>query len=45
VCDYDRSPGPLPNPPHDAGPPDGTINLQDVVVVLRQVALACAGPL
>ena len=41
--DYDRSPGPLPNPPYDAGPPDGTVNLQDVVVVLKQVGLACTG--
>ena len=40
-CDYDRSPG-LPNPPHEAGPPDGTINLQEVV--LKQVSLACAEP-
>jgi len=41
---YDRSPGPLPSPPYDAGPPDGTVNLQDVVVVLKQVGLSCAGP-
>jgi len=41
---YDRSPGPLPNPPYDAGPPDGTVNLQDVVVVLKQVGLSCSGP-
>jgi hypothetical protein len=41
---YDRSPGPLPNPPWDAGPPDGAINLQDVVVVLAQVGLDCSGP-
>jgi uncharacterized repeat protein (TIGR01451 family) len=40
---YDRSPGPLPNPPYDAGPPDGVVNLQDVVVVLKQVGLACTG--
>ena len=40
---YDRSPGPLPNPPYDAGPPDGFVNLQDVVVVLKQVGLACTG--
>jgi Tol biopolymer transport system component len=42
--DYDRSPGPAPNPPYDAGPPDGAVNLQDVVAVLRQVGLACSGP-
>jgi hypothetical protein len=41
---YDRSPGPLPNPPYDAGPPDGTVNLQDVVMVLKQVGLDCSGP-
>ena len=41
---YDRSPGPLPNPPYDAGPPDGTVNMQDVVVVLKQVGLDCSGP-
>jgi Tol biopolymer transport system component len=42
--DYDRSPGPEPNPPYDAGPPDGAVNLQDVVAVLRQVGLACSAP-
>jgi hypothetical protein len=41
---YDRSPGPLPSPPFDAGPPDGAVNLQDVVVVLKQVGLDCSGP-
>jgi len=41
--DYDCSPGPLPNPPYDAGPPDGTVNLGDVVV-LKQVGLDCSGP-
>jgi hypothetical protein len=41
---YDRSPSPLPNPPYDAGPPDGAVNVQDVVAVLRQVGLDCAGP-
>jgi len=40
---YDRSPSPAPNPPFDAGPPDGFVNLQDVVVVLKQVGLACTG--
>jgi len=42
--DYDRSPGPLPNPPYDAGPPSGAVNLQDVVAVLKQVGLDCSGP-
>jgi hypothetical protein len=41
---YDRSPSPSPNPPRDAGLPDGAINLQDVVVVLAQVGLDCSGP-
>jgi len=41
---YDRSPGPLPSPPYDAGPPDGAVNLQDVVMVLKQVGLDCSGP-
>jgi hypothetical protein len=42
--DFDRSPGPLPNPPYDAGPPDDFVNMQDVVVVLAQVGLDCSGP-
>jgi hypothetical protein len=41
---YDRSPSPLPNPPYDAGPPSGAVNVQDVVAVLKQVGLSCAGP-
>ena len=41
---YDRSPSPAPNPPYDAGPPSGAVNLQDVVTVLRQVGLSCIGP-
>jgi len=39
--DYDRSPSPAPNPPKDAGPPSGAVNLQDVVAVLGQVGLNC----
>ena len=42
--DYDRSPSPAPNPPYDAGPPSGAVNLQDVVTALRQVGLDCSGP-
>ena len=42
--DYDRSPGPLPNPPWNAGPPNGAVNVQDVVAVLRQAGLSCSGP-
>jgi hypothetical protein len=42
--DYDRSPGPLPNPPWDAGPASGAVNMQDVLAALAQVGLQCAGP-
>jgi len=42
--DYDRSPSPPPSPPYDAGPPSSAVNLQDVVVVLKQVGLDCSGP-
>jgi hypothetical protein len=38
---YDRSPGPEPNPPGDAGPPSGAIALTDVLVVLAQFGLDC----
>jgi hypothetical protein len=41
--DYDRSPGPEPSPPWDAGPPNGAINLSDVLAALAQVPLACTG--
>jgi hypothetical protein len=40
--DYDRSPSPPPSPPNDAGPPDGAVNFQDVLVILAQVGLDCA---
>jgi hypothetical protein len=40
--EYDRSPGPLPSPPYDAGPPSGAIAMSDVLVVLAQVGLSCA---
>jgi hypothetical protein len=42
--DYDRSPSPPPNPPYQAGPPNGAVNLQDVVTVAKQVGLGCSGP-
>jgi len=42
--DYDRSPGGLPNPPWDAGPPDGAIAMDDVLANLAQVGLDCSGP-
>lgn len=41
---YDRSPSSLPNPPWDAGPPSGAINMADVLAALAQVGLSCAGP-
>ena len=41
---YDRSPGVEPNPPWDAGPPNGAVNIQDVLAVLAQVGLDCSGP-
>jgi len=42
--DYDRSPSLEPKPPWDAGPPDGAVNMADVLAVLAQVGLACSGP-
>ena len=41
---YDRSPGAEPNPPWEAGPPDGAVTMSDVLAVLAQVGLSCAGP-
>jgi hypothetical protein len=38
---YDRSPSPAPNPPWDAGPPNGAVNMSDVLAVLAQVGLDC----
>jgi hypothetical protein len=40
---YDRSPSPGLNPPWDAGPPSGAINVSDVVTVLHQVGISCIG--
>lgn len=40
---YDRSPGPGPNPPWEAGAPDGAISMVDVMAVLAQVGLDCTG--
>jgi hypothetical protein len=42
--DYDRSSGPGPNPPWAAGPPDGAVSMDDIMVILPQVGLSCAGP-
>jgi RHS repeat-associated protein len=41
--DYDRSPSALPNPPWEAGPPNGAVNMADVQAALAQVGLACTG--
>jgi hypothetical protein len=41
--DYDRSPSLLPNPPWDAGPPSGAVNMADVLAALAQVGLSCSG--
>jgi hypothetical protein len=41
---YDRSPSAPPDPPWDAGPPDGAVSISDVLVVVAQVGLSCAGP-
>jgi hypothetical protein len=40
---YDRSPSAPPNPPWDAGPPNGVVSMSDVLVVLSQVGLNCGG--
>jgi len=41
---YDRSPGPVPNQPWEAGPPDGAVAMDDVITVLAQMGLDCSGP-
>ncbi|GAG00578.1 unnamed protein product, partial [marine sediment metagenome] len=41
--EYDRSPSCQPNPPFDAGPPNGAVGMSDVLGVLAQVGLACSG--
>ena len=40
---YDRTPGVPPNPPHEVGPPDGSISFTDVGGVLAQLGMACLG--
>ena len=42
--DYDRTASAAPNPPWDAGPPDGVITMTDLGVVQAQVGLDCSGP-
>ena len=41
---YDRSPGPAPNPPWDAGPPNGFVDIGDALAALSQFGLDCSGP-
>jgi hypothetical protein len=38
---YDRTFGALPNPPWNAGPPNGTVDMGDVLAALSQVGLDC----
>ena len=40
---YDRSPGSEPNPPWNAGPPNGVIDMADVLAALAQFGLDCSG--
>ncbi len=40
---YDRSAGTQPNPPWDAGQPNGVIDIADVLAVLAQFGLDCTG--
>ncbi len=41
--DYDRTPSEEPNPPWDAGHPNGVIDLGDVLAVTAQLWLECRG--
>ncbi len=42
---YDRSPSEEPNPPWDAGPPNGAIDMGDVLAALAQAFVVdCSGP-
>jgi hypothetical protein len=41
---YDRSSGAPPNPPWEAGPPNGSIDISDVLAILAQVGLNCSDP-
>jgi len=41
---YDRTPSALPNPPWDAGPPNGAVAMDDVMAVLAQTGLSCIPP-
>jgi hypothetical protein len=39
---YDRTDSPLPNPPWDAGIPNGPVSMVDVLAALAQIGLSCA---
>ena len=39
---YDRSVSPEPNPPLEAGPPSGAVNMSDVLAALSQFGLSCS---
>jgi hypothetical protein len=39
--EYDRTPSYAPNPPWDAGPPNGSVTMADVLATLAQVGLKC----
>lgn len=40
---YDRTPSAPPDPPREAGPPNGAVTMGDVLAVLAQVGLSCVG--
>jgi hypothetical protein len=43
--DYDRTAGSGPNPPWDAGPPNGVVDMQDVLAAIGQAFwVDCSGP-
>ena len=41
---YDRTDSPAPNPPADAGPPNGVIDMGDALAALAQFGLDCSTP-
>jgi hypothetical protein len=41
---YDRSPGSAPSPPNEVGPPNGAIDISDVLGVVAQAGLDCSEP-
>ena len=42
--DYDRTASQAPNPPLEAGPPNGIIDLSDALAALAQFGLDCRAP-